>query len=171
MKSAVFNEWKQRAAAFWSGREKREQNLLVAAAVVIVAGLFYLLLIDPALSGRRILEKQLPALRQQAAQMQALAREASGLSGKAAAPVPALSREAVESSLAAKGLTAQNLAVTGELVKLQMNGVSFANTVDWLQEVHKSLRLSVTDASVEAQQPADTVNANLTLHQQRGDAQ
>jgi general secretion pathway protein M len=172
MKAAErINHLKQSAATFWNERNKREQNMLAAGIAAIVIALIYAVLLDPAMSGRKDLEKKLPALRQQAAEVQALAREAQALGQKAAAPPPALTRESVESSLAAKGLKTQNLAVSGELVKAQLNGASFAAITDWLTEMQRTMRLSVLDANIEAQQQVDIVNANLTLRQQRGDNQ
>ena len=162
---------KQRLTAFWNDRNRRERNMLLAAAAVIVFGLLYVLLIDPALSGRSSLEKKLPGLRQQAAEVQALAKEASGLGGKTAAPPPAMTRESIETSLSRKGLKAQSVTVSGELAKVQLNGVPFSATTEWLAEVQKTARLSVVEAMVEAQQQPDSVNANLTLRQQRGEGQ
>ncbi|KRB87883.1 type II secretion system protein GspM [Noviherbaspirillum sp. Root189] len=161
---------KQSFTDFWSARNKREQNMLTAAAVVIVLGLLYLLLVDPALSGRSTLEKTLPALRQQAAEVQALSREAAAAGGATNAntpPPPPMTRESLEASLTAKGLKPQNLTVTGELAKLQLNGVSFAGTVDWLAEMQRNARIAVVDAVIEPQGQQDTVNATLTLRQQK----
>lgn len=157
-------------STFWNARNKREQNMLLAAVAVVVVGLIYVLLIDPALSGRADLEKKLPALRQQAAEVQSLAKEAGALSGKTATPPPAITRESIEASLERKGLKAQSVSLTGELAKVQLNGVSFSSTVEWLTEMQRTARVSVVDAMVEAQPQPDTVNASLTLRQQRGES-
>lgn len=157
-------------STFWNARNKREQNMLLAAIAVVVVGLIYVLLIDPALSGRADLEKKLPALRQQAAEVQSLAKEAGALSGKASTPPPAITRESIEASLERKGLKAQSVSLTGELAKVQLNGVSFSSTVEWLTEMQRTSRVSVVDAIVEAQSQPDTVNASLTLRQQRGES-
>lgn len=163
-----YAELRQRADAFWAERNKRERNLLIAAAVVIVVGIFYALLIDPALSGRRTLEKQLPALRRQTAEVQALAREAGNLRSNAVTP-PAVTKESIDASLNGRGLKAQNVMVNGELVRVQLNAASFSGLLDWLTDMQRGARLSVLDATVEAQAQPDTVNANLTLRQQRGE--
>ena len=163
---------KQSLSAFWSERNKREQNMLSAAVVVVVFGLIYALFIDPALSGRDDLGKKLPQLRQQAAEVQALSKEASTLGSKtSSAPPSAMTRESIETSLSRKGLKAQSVTVSGELAKLQLNGVPFSATTEWLAEVQKTARMSVLEAVVEAQQQPDMVNANLTLRQQRGENQ
>jgi len=161
---------KQSFTDFWSARNKRERNMLIAAAVVIVCGLVYVLLIDPALSGRKTLEKTLPALRQQAAEVQSLSKEAAASGNVASAntpPPPPMTRDSLEASLASKGLKPQNLTVTGELAKLQLNGVSFAATIEWLTELQRNARVSVVDAVIEPQTQQDTVNATLTLRQQK----
>jgi general secretion pathway protein M len=169
MNATTVNGLKQSLSTFWSERNKRERNMLSTAIAVVVLGLIYALLIDPALSGRRDLEKKLPTLRQQAAEVQALSKEASALSGKAAPPAPAMTRESLETSLARKGLKAQSISLSGELAKVQLNAAPFSGMVEWLAEMQKTARLSVVDAVVEAQAQPDTVNANLTLRQQRSE--
>lgn len=163
------NGLKQTASTFWSERNQRERNMLAAAIVVVVVALFYLLLIDPAASGRKDLEKKLPALRQQAAEVRALAKDAGGLSAKSTTPPAAVTRESLEASLQRKGLKPQNLSLTGELAKVQLQSASFAGLVDWLDEMQRTERLSVVDANITAQAQADMVNATLTLRQQRGE--
>jgi len=163
---------KQSLSTFWSERNKRERNMLAAAVAVVVFGLVYALLIDPALSGRADLEKRLPALRQQAAEVQALSKDAAAVGSKTTgAPPPAMTRESIETSLSKKGLKAQSVTVSGELAKLQLNGVPFSATTEWLAEIQKTARMSVVEAVVEAQKETDSVNANLTLRQQRGENQ
>lgn len=162
---------KQSFSTFWSARNQRERRMLSLAAVVVLLGLVYALLIDPAMSGRTDLEKRLPVLRQQAAEVQALAKQAAAAPASAASTTPpaAMTRESLDASLSRKGLKAQNLSVTGELAKLQLSGVSFAALVDWLTELQGAPRISVLDANIEAQAQPDTVNATLTLRQQRGE--
>lgn len=164
------NGLKQSLSAFWAERNQRERNMLAAAITVIVLGLLYTLLIDPAVSGRKDLERRLPVLRQQAAEVQALSKEASAGGAKTSVPAPPpMTRESLEASLARQGLKSQNLAVTGEIAKLQLNGASFSGMVSWLADMQRTARISVVDANVEAQAQADTVNATLTLRQQRGE--
>lgn len=166
---------KQGFSTFWNARNKRERNMLSIAAAVVVLGLLYALFIDPALSGREALERRLPALRQQSAEVQALAKEAaaSGAAGATAnanantPPPPPITRERLEASLSEKGLKAQNLSLNGELARVQLAGVSFAGTVEWLAELQRTSRVAVVDAVVEAQAQPDTVNATLSLRQQK----
>jgi general secretion pathway protein M len=161
---------KNTASTFWGERNQRERNMLVAALMVIVFGLFYLLLIDPAVSGRNDLEKRLPVLRQQAAEVQAMAKEASSLAGRAsAAPSVVLTQESLQASLTRKGLKPQSVVLTGDNAKVQLSAVSFAGTIDWLDELRRTARVSVVDANIEAQTQPDMVNATLTLRQQKSE--
>lgn len=157
------NGLKQAVSTFWGERNQREQAMLSVAMLVIVLGLFYMLLIDPAMSGRQDLEKKLPALRQQAAEVQAMAKEASGLAGKTAAPPATVTKESLEASLARKGLKPKSVSLTGEIVKVQLASASFAGTIEWLDEMQRTARLSVVDANFDAQEQPDSVNATLTL--------
>lgn len=155
---------RQTLSAFWGGRSARERTFLAAASSVIVLGLLYTLLIDPALTGRRQLEKKLPVLRQQSAELQALSKQVNAFSGKSA-PSSSLSRESLEAGLARKGLKPQSVVLTGDFVKLQFTSVSFAATLDWLNEMQKTARLVVVEAKIDALAQADMVNATLTLRQ------
>lgn len=163
------NEVTQPLSAFWSARNARERMLLATAMTVIVLGLIYLLLIDPALSGREQVQKNLPVLRQQVAELQAMSKQASGLSAKTAPPVAPLSREALEAELISKGLKPQTVAVTGEIARVQLNSVQFAGVIDWLGEMQRTALLSVVEANVVAQSEPGIVNATLTLRQQRSE--
>lgn len=160
------NELAQPVSAFWSSRNARERMLLAAAIAVILGGLIYLLLIDPALSGREQLKKNLPVMRQQVAELQAMSKEASGLSAKAGPTVAPLTRESLEAGLVSKGLKPQNVTLTGDIARVQLNSVQFAGVIDWLGEMQRTALLSTVEANVIAQSEPGVVNATLTLRQQ-----
>ena len=152
---------------FWTEREPRERRMLSAGAAVVAAVLIYLVGFAPALQGTSRLQKALPDLRLQAASLQALAREAQALgAGSGGGAGATLStQESVEAGLTRKGLKAQSIVVTGDLVRVQMNNVSFAGILDWLDETQKSARLSVVESSFTALTQTDMVNATLSLRQ------
>lgn len=153
------------AAAFWQARTEQERKLLTVGGAVVVLALFYSLLIDPALSGRDKLRKQLPQLRQQEAEMQAMAREASTLQSQSnIAPAP-MTRDNLNTGLAARGLVPQSLNITGEYAKAQFNGVPFSGLVAWLDAVRVESRINVAEAAITAQETPGLVNATLTLRQ------
>jgi general secretion pathway protein M len=154
-----------RAFAFWQVRTEQERKLLRIGGIVVGLGLFYSLLVDPALSGRAQLHKELPLLHQQAAEMQVMAREAQALQGQnTIAPSP-MTRDSLNAGLTARGLNPQSLNVTGEFAKLVFNGAQYAGVVAWLDAVRTESRINVVDASFTAQDAPGVVNATLTLRQ------
>jgi len=154
---------------FWAARDRRTRALLAAATAALALGLFYALLIAPALTGRDRLHKNLPELRQQVAQLQVLAREAAAFSGKSAPPLAALSEESIRNTLAGKGLKPQSVILAGDVAKVQLASASFAGTLEWLEEMQKTAGLLVVDAKIAALAQPDLVNAVLTLRQQRNE--
>lgn len=168
-KPGIFSELKESASTFWMERNPRERSMLTAAAAVIALGLAYAVLLGPAISGRAQLEKNLPPLRLQAAEMQAMSRQAAALATTTAQPPATVTKEAIDTSLARRGLKAQSVALTGDLVRLQMAPVSFAGLVEWLEEMRQTARLSVVESSIIAQPQTDMVNVTLTMRQPKTD--
>lgn len=163
--TSLLNQSRQSLAEFWMARNARERVMLAVAAGAAALGLFHALLIDPALTGRDQLHKNLPELRRQVAQLQVLSKEAAALSGKSASPVAAISGESIKTALMRKGLKPQSVLLTGDLAKVQLTGVSFAGTLEWLDDMQKTARLSVVDANIVALAQPDMVNATFTLRQ------
>lgn len=161
---------RERAAAFWSDRNPKERQQMLVIGAVIAAALIYLLLLEPALTGRAQLRKSLPDLRQKSAEMQQLAQQAASLASNVAPPPPQLSKDTIDAALASKGLKAQSVVITDDAVRVQMSPASFAGLVDWLDDAQKVMRLSVIDTTITALPGSDTVSATLTLRQQKSDA-
>jgi len=157
---------------FWSARTEQERRFLAVGGIVVGLALVYAVLIDPALTGREQLRKDLPLLRQETAEMQALAAQAAQLGAQPATQVQPLSRETLNAALAARGLNPQNLAVTGDYVKVDFKGVQFAGLVTWLDAARRDERLAVQEAKISAQggkeDSAGLVDATLTLRQEAG---
>ncbi|TCS37789.1 type II secretion system protein M (GspM) [Paucimonas lemoignei] len=169
MSPAVEN-YRQKFSDFWNARNERERKQLLLMAVVIVLALIYILLIEPAYVGRQQLQKNLPTMRQQAVELQAMSAQASALSRETPPPPPPMTREAIDAALNRAGLKAQNVAMAGtDIAKVQLTSVSFAGMVAWLDEMQKTSRVTVTEANITAQAQIDTVNANLTLQQQKSE--
>ncbi|MBI5625622.1 MAG: type II secretion system protein M [Nitrosomonadales bacterium] len=165
----LLNQSRQSFAEFWMARNARERAMLAAATAVVALGLIFATMIDPALTGREHLNNNLPVLRQQTAQMQALSKEASALSGTSAPTLAAITKESIETALARKGLKPQSVMLTGNLAKVQLVAVSFASTLNWLDDMQRTALLSVVDANIVALSQADTVDVTLTLRQQRNE--
>lgn len=163
--NSLLNQSRQSFAEFWAARNARERMMLAAAATVATLGLIYAAMIDPALAGRERLRNDLPVLRQQVAQLQALSKEVSALSEKPAPSTTAMTRESIEAALARNGLKPQSVILTGDHAKVQLAAVSFAATLAWLDDIQKSAPLSVVEANIVALAQTDTVDATLTLRQ------
>jgi general secretion pathway protein M len=164
-------QYRERAAALWLARTEQERRFLGIGGAVVLLALLYLILVDPAVEGRAQLRRSLPQLRQQAAELQAMAQEAGKLAATPATQVTPLTRETVNTSLSGRGLTPQSLSMTGEYIKLQLNNVSFANLAAWLDEQRRANRVLVQDAVVTALPAAGQVDASMTLRQNTGAAQ
>jgi general secretion pathway protein M len=169
----ISTQWqrvKQPAMEFWAARNARERGMLALGMALVGLTLLYLLLIDPAVSGREQLHKTVPVLRQQVAQMQEMSQQAGEATPEQppSAVMPA-TRESVEASLLRKGLKPQNLEVSGSIARVQLPDAPFSGLVAWLDEMQKTALLTVTDANIVAQAQPDLVDATLTLQQRKSE--
>ncbi len=162
---------RERALTYWLARTDQERKFLAVGGAVVLVSLVYALLLAPAIEGRDNLRSSLPALRQQAAQLQTLAAEAQTLAANPAPQVPPMSSDALSASMAQRGLKAGSITMTGEYAKVQLNGVSFANLVAWLDAQRRENRVQVQDAVFTALAAVGQVDATLTLRQASTPAQ
>ncbi len=160
---------KDSARAFWSEREAGERRTVSVGAAIVSVILLYMVAFAPAIDGTARLQKTLPQLREQALSLQALSKEAVSLSANSTVPAVLSTRDSVEAALARKGMKAHSVVVTGDLVRIQMNGVSFASIIDWLDEVQGNARLNLVESRFTAQAQVDIVDATLSLRQPRTD--
>lgn len=155
------------ALAYWQQRDMRERRLLMLTSLVVLAAIVYSALIEPALSGRAGLQKQIPLLRQQVAEMAVLSKQSAQLNTAMAESIPAITREAVESSLVRWAVKPQALAVSEDTVRLQLPAIAYSGLMEWLLEMQKTARLTVEDARVTALPEPGMVSVTLTLRQQK----
>ncbi|WP_036171918.1 type II secretion system protein GspM [Massilia sp. 9096] len=158
-------QYRARANALWIARTEQERRFLAVGGAVVLLAVLYLLLIDPAVTGRAQLARSVPQLRLQAAELQAMAQEANNLAHTPPVQVVPLTHDAVSASLTGRGLTPQSLSVANDYIKLQLNNASFATLTAWLDEQRRGNRVLVQDAVVTALPTAGQVDATLTLHQ------
>lgn len=152
----------QRISAAWQSRTLRERRVLLMGAALLILLLIWSWLIDPALSTRKKMQQQLPELRAQSAQMQALAKEITGLPAAPPAAQP-VSRQALERLLTESGLKAEQITVADNMVTLNFSDASFSSLTEWLQKIQREQQLSVTEATVTARERLDRVDATLSL--------
>lgn len=152
----------QRIAAAWQSRTLRERRVLLVGVAFLSVLLIWWWLIDPALSTRKKMQQQLPELRAQSAQLQALAKEVTELPAVVPATQP-MSRQELERLLNASGLKAQQITVADNTVTLNFSDTSFSALTEWLQKVQREQQLSVIEATVTARERLDRVDATLSL--------
>ena len=151
---------------WWRALAKRERSILASGLAVSAAALLYLLAFEPAWVGRQKVARELPQLRSQVAQMDALSSEARRISGLAGAGESSASiRKSVEASVTAHGvkpfLAQSNFA--GELIELKFNSVPFALLIDWLDTTIRDTRVRIVDANISREAVSGTVSAKLAL--------
>jgi general secretion pathway protein M len=168
--TTLLNRYREGAAAFWQERTEQERKFLGVCGGAAALALAYALLVGPAVGGRAQLLKEMPQLRVDAAEIEALGRQAAELARQAPAPAATMTRDALAAALAARGLVAQSVSLTGDYAKVQLNGASFAALSGWLDALRRDSRVTVQEANVVALPTPGLVDANLTLRQVAGDA-
>lgn len=150
----------------WRGMAPRERRLVGAAALVVLLAIAYLVLIEPAWKGRQQLQKELPVLRGQVAQMSALAQEAQRLgTAPKSADSPQAMRAALEASVQAAGLGASLAQVnsTAQLLDLRFAAVPHAAWLAWLDTALRETQLRVADLSISREATPGLVSVKLVL--------
>ena len=169
----------------WTLMSKRERLMVIAAALVVGLGILFGLLIDPALSGSKKINQDLPSLRSDLAKVQAWTTEAKRLSSEttlASAAFTGSARTEVEKSLqraglkdstavgvTSAGLTSAGLTsavtITGsdEQLQIKINDVAYPGLMDWLNSVQKELRARVTRAAIVRSGQGARVTAEIEL--------
>jgi len=100
--------------------------------------------------------------------MSALSGQQIKLAASLSQIVEPVTKELVEASLSARGIKAQSLSVTDDIVRIQVQSVAYANMMDWLLESQRASRLTVEEAKVVALPENGQVSVVLMLKQQRG---
>jgi general secretion pathway protein M len=164
-----------RILQFWNGRNAREKAALGAGAVVLLLAIAYLLLIEPARGGGAgggwggagwRLERGLPALRAQVAQLESLLAEVKTLKSRpqVATTSPSEARGALEKSLAAAGLKAARIVPLsdGDL-QLTFADVPYAGWAVWLAGIERELGARAINVTASGNNTPGRVDVELAL--------
>jgi general secretion pathway protein M len=137
-----------RLRAWWLGLAHRERVLTAAAGAFVVLALLFLIAIEPAWKARVRLAAELPRLRAQAAEVDALALEARGLKSRVvAAESVGAARSALEKSLAQAALGDVRVAVLDDRrLAVNVGGVSVSQWLAWAEEAARESRLRIAAA-------------------------
>jgi general secretion pathway protein M len=134
-----------RLRAWWLGLARRERVMTAAAAALVLLALLFLVAIEPAWKTRARLAVELPKLRAQVEEVDALAQEARGLKGRGvAAESVGAARAALEQSLARANLAGARVAALDERrITVNSTGVPVAQWLAWAEEAARESRLRI----------------------------
>lgn len=150
--------------ARWTAMTLRERAMLLAGAGMMVLAILFLVAFEPAWNGRAKLQKELPRLREEAAQLEQLAREATQLKAQGQEHVtPGGLTEALKASLAQKGLEARLAAQPDGSVQVSLGAVHAGVLMTWIETVQRELRVRVSGLKLEQTEKPGTVDAELTF--------
>ena len=154
---AAFERW-------WLGLSRRERLATALAATLALVATLYLVAIEPAWRTRERLAKELPALRAEAAQVDALRLEARRLKeGSVRVESPQDVQAAAARMLAERNLPASALRpADGDRLLIVLNRVDAANCLAALKEVSSELPVRVSAARITRVAPG-LVDAEVTL--------
>lgn len=157
---ARFNE-------YWVTLRAREKMFLGTGAVFLAGVAIYFIIIEPALSAHHRLDRKLPILRAELAQMQALAKEA----GQIANPLsPVTNASAMIDNLRA-GLAQARLVVdpakirtdAHEHISLTLEDADFDTFLLWLADTQARLGLRTISARIDKTDTPGQARIDLTL--------
>lgn len=149
---------------WWTGLSRRERIATVLAAALVVTATTFLVAIEPAWRARGRLAAELPRLRAQMAEVDALALEAKKLGARAApAESPAQAKTALAKLAAEKNLASATVQ-EGENQRLlvAVRKADAASTLALLRDASTQLPLRISTARISRTAPG-VVDADATL--------
>mgnify|MGYP001792443316 CR=1 FL=1 len=155
-------------ASFWQQRNAKERRLLSIATIVVLFALIYWVFVNPAISNKAKLEASIPQLRQQVSEMAVMSGQYAQIATAMTENIEPVKREVLEASLLRKGIKAQSLTASDDIVRLQVSSVAYSTIMEWMLEMQKAARLTVEDAKVTALPEKGQVGVVLTMKQQKG---
>ncbi|MCU9958311.1 type II secretion system protein M [Burkholderia sp. BKH01] len=142
----------QTLTQFWGERSQREKMLLGWGGAVLALAIAYSVLWSPAQEGRARIQRELPNMRRELAQMTAQANEAKSLTAAAqgVAPTGLALKDALTASLSDHGLQGAQVQIVGNGVQIQMKNVSFPAWTQWLDDARRQFKAQVGEAHATA---------------------
>ncbi|MCU0949833.1 MAG: type II secretion system protein M [Burkholderiaceae bacterium] len=155
-----------RLAAFWNERAPRERAVLALLGLIVLLAVAYLALVEPAVTGIQRLERGLPQVRTQAAQLDALLADVKAVKARpqVATVSSAEARGALDKSLAAAGLKAARIVPLsdGDL-QLTFANVPYAAWSVWLAGLERELGARAIGVVANANGTPGNVDVELAL--------
>lgn len=154
-----------RLRAWWVGLGRRERALTAAASSFALLALLYLVALEPAWKARGRLDAELPRLRTQVAEIDALAQEAKRLTSRGVAVESAgAAKTALEQALARANLGGVQIAVLDERrLGVTAKSVPVTQWLAWMEEAARESRLRVAAARISRTAVRAVVDAEATF--------
>ncbi|RKW38413.1 MAG: type II secretion system protein M [Lautropia sp.] len=141
----------------WASLAPRDRRMLIIAGCFLLVIIFWQVLLEPAWVGRQRLQKTLPTLRADLAQMDHMAAEARELANAADAPAETVAQVTVrlEQSLLARGMDkeAAKVQAQGDIIEVRFHQAPFENWIFWLDAAVRETRTRIVDLSVTRESP------------------
>ena len=156
--------------AFWDVRQPRERVWIAAAATVLALAVLYLGLIDPAVSAISRLQRSLPNLRTQSAELQSLLAEARSLKSHPAVASSDVQQmqPALEKSLAGAGLKAARIVpLANGALQLTFTDVPYSAWSVWLARAEHELGMHAINVTARASAAPGNADIDLALRSGR----
>ena len=148
---------------WWIGLARRERVGVIVASALVAAALLYLLALEPAWRSRARLASELPRLRAELVELDALAAEAKTLKVRTRTPEsPAQTKAALTKLLAERRIAESAIRDDGERFVVSARRADAAAWLSWLQEASSELALRVSAARMSRVAPG-VVDAEVTL--------
>lgn len=149
---------------WWTGLARRERLATAAAGVLFLVAALYLLAIEPAWRARARLGAELPRLRAEAAEIDALGLEAKKLRSRSLVlGSPAQAKAALVRLLAEKNLSATSVQeADDQRLIVSVRRAEAASCLAWLKDASSELPLRITAARVSRTAPG-VVDADVTF--------
>ena len=167
MKQSMINIMVDSFASFWQQRNAKERRLLSMATVIVLLALIYWIFINPALTNKAKLEASIPQLRLQVSEMAVMSAQYAQIATAMTENIEPVSREVLEASLLRKGIKAQSMTASDDIVRVQISSVAYSVIMEWMLEMQKAARLTVEEAKLTALPEKGQVGVVLTMKQQR----
>ena len=141
----------------WASLAPRDRRMLIIAGCFLLVIIFWQVLLEPAWVGRQRLQKTLPTLRADLAQMDHMAAEARELANAADAPAETVAQVTVrlEQSLLARGMDkdAAKVQAQGDIIEVRFHQAPFENWIFWLDAAVRETCTRIVDLSVTRESP------------------
>lgn len=161
----AFDAARARFDARWTALPPRDRRMLVIGAVAVGLALFWILLVDPALTGRERVQRDLPRLQAEAAEVAGIAANPPRAQRNLQAEGPL--RPALEAALQEGGLRADLATNAAGVLVVKFSETPYPQIADWLARVAADLGVTIEGAAitpVEGKAGAGgKVNAEFTL--------